>query len=89
MGHMRRDTEHLAGLDHDLFAVDPEFLGAFDDIGKLLVFVTELRHNTALLEQDARQHQVLAGNDLPVEKRIQMFQFNVVPGNVLEHRRTF
>jgi len=37
--HVGRDAEYFAGVDHDLFAVDPELERAVEDVGELLVVV--------------------------------------------------
>ena len=42
--------ENFAGMDHDLFAVDPELQRAVEDIGELLVVMAVFGNNAAFFE---------------------------------------
>src|SRR5262249_13056101 len=83
--HVGGNAQHLTGANHDLPAVDPELERTLHDIGELLIHVAVLGDHAALLEQHARQHQVLTGNHLAIQKRVQFFQLNVIPADVLKH----
>ena len=82
--HVRRDGQHLAGVHHDLFAVNPELQCAFQNIGELLVVMTVQRDDAALLHQDPRHHDVVTHHKLALQQRVQVFQIDRMPGNVFQ-----
>ena len=54
------------------------------NVGQLLVVMAVLRDDASLLQQHARQHDFLSDHELPLQKRIQVFQRNRMPRNVLQ-----
>ena len=84
MRHVGRNAEHLAGVNHDFFAVNPELKSTIKDIGQLLVVVAVLGHDASLLQQHARHHDLLSDDKLPLQEWIEFFEGNCVPGNVLQ-----
>jgi hypothetical protein len=72
VGHVARDGEDFARVDHDFFAVDPELEGAFEDIGDLLIVVAVQGDNAALLHEDAGDHDVLADYQLALQERVEV-----------------
>src|SRR2546428_9461132 len=69
--HVRRNSQHFPGMDRDLAAVDPELQRTFQNVGDLLIDVAMVGHDAALLQQDARQHNVMADHELTLEQRVQ------------------
>jgi hypothetical protein len=84
VGHVRRDGKHLSGIHHDFFAIDPKLQRAFQDVRDLLVMMAVFRHDASLLRQNARHHNVQADDHLPLQERIQIFEFHAIPRDVLE-----
>src|SRR6266702_736708 len=84
MRHVWGNTEHFAGVDHDLSAVDGELQRAFENVSELLVDMAVLGNDASLLEKHAREHEAFSGHDLSIEKRVEDFEFNVIPADVLE-----
>src|SRR3989454_7555136 len=84
--HVRGNSQHLTGVHHDFFAVNPEFQRTFQNISNLLVVMAVLGNDAAPLEEDACQHDVLPDDKLPLQQGIQVFKFHGAPGNVLESR---
>ena len=82
--HVGRNRQNLARVHNDFFAVDPELQRTFQDVGDLLVDVAVLGHDATLLQQDTCQHNVLADDELALEKRIQVFQLDRAPWDVPE-----
>jgi len=46
--------------------------------------VAVLGDDTALFQEHARQHNFLADDELALQQRVQIFQRNGVPGNILQ-----
>ena len=84
MWHVGRDGQDLAGIHHNLFAVDPEFQRALQHIGDLLVVMTVFGHKASFLEQDAREHDVLPDNKVAPKQGIQDFDFDGTPRDVAQ-----
>src|ERR1700733_12919174 len=84
--HVRGNAQHFAGVNCNFLAVDPELQCAIEDVGDLLVMMAVLRDNTSLFEKHAGQHNFLSDYELPLQQRVQFFQWNCVPGNVLQRR---
>jgi len=82
--HVRRDAESLAGVHNDFAAIDPELESAFENVGELLVVVAVLGDDASFFEQHARQHNVLAYHELALQQRVEVFERNGVPRNVLQ-----
>src|SRR5882762_2926047 len=83
MRHVGRDGQNLAAVDNDDATIDPELQRALEDVGQLLVVVAVLGHDAALLQQYPRNHDFLADHKLPLEQRVQVFQLDGTPGNML------
>jgi len=82
--HMRRNDQHFAGVYYQLSAINPKLQCAFKNIGNLLVGMAVFGHDTALLQEDARQHDVLPHDEMPLQKRIQVLERDRAPGNMLQ-----
>lgn len=82
MRHIRRDTKNFAGADDDFLAIDGEFQRAFEDVGELFIVMVVERDMTAFLEEDPRQHDLLAVNHFAVDVRVEMLALDVFPGDV-------
>ncbi len=82
--HVRGDAQNLAGVDHDFVAVDRKLQGALKDISKLFVVVAVLGDDAAFFQQHTRQHNFLTNDELSLQKRVQIFERDRVPGDVLE-----
>ena len=81
---MLRDGEHLPGANHQFLAINPELERAVKDVGDLLVVVAVLWDDAALLQQHAGQHHVFADDEVTLEERIQVLQFDRIPRDVLQ-----
>jgi len=75
----RRNVEHFAFADRDLFSTNQEAERALQDVGHLLAFVRVVRDQTAALQVNLREHLALAGNDLPREHFGHFFECDFVP----------
>src|SRR3984893_6860475 len=82
--HVRRDGQNFAGIHHDLLAVDPELERALQHICELLIVMAMQWDDAALLHQDARDDDGLTDNNLALQQRLQVFQFDGMPGNVFQ-----
>jgi len=78
--HMRRDRQHLARVHDDFLSVDPELQRAFKNVAELFVLMAVQRDDAASLEQHAREHHLIADNQLALKQRIYCFQMNFFPG---------
>ena len=75
----RRDVQHLAFADRDLFARDQEAERALQDVGHLFALVGMHGHEAATLEVDLRDHLAVARDDLAREHFGDFFECNFVP----------
>src|SRR5262249_54572501 len=87
--HMRRNREYFTSMNNDFLAIDPEFKGAVENIGDLLVVVAVQRHDTSFFHEDTCDHNLLPYNELTLQQRVQIFERYSGPRNVLEARWTF
>ena len=71
-------------MHRDLLAVNSELERAIEDISQLLVVMAVLRHDAAFFQQHARHHNLLPDDELPLQQRIEFFERDGVPGNVLQ-----
>jgi hypothetical protein len=74
-----RNAEDFAGMDGDLFAFEGKFQCALEDVGDLLVVVAVKRDVRAFLEQDTRDHDSGADNELTADEGVELFYFNIGP----------
>ena len=81
--HVGRYGEYFASPNHDFFAVDPELQGAGEYHAELLIHVTMHGHDTTFSEEKTRQHDVLANDELPLEKRIDYLALYLIPHPML------
>ena len=81
------NAQDLSRVHHDFLIIDPELECALDDVRQLLVVMRVLRDDTSFLEQHACQHDFLADHKLALQQRVQVFQRNRVPWNVLQTGR--
>jgi hypothetical protein len=82
---VRGDGQHLARLHHDLLRLvlaQPEVQRSREHVRELLVLVRVAGHQAALLEVDVREHHPLAGDEPPVEQRVEALPGQVVPAVV-------
>ncbi len=82
--HVRRDAEHFARVNDDFFTVDPELQRAVENVRELLVVVAVLGDNASLLQQHAGRHDFLPDHELPLQQRVEVFERDSVPGDVLQ-----
>ena len=75
-------------MDYDLFAIDPKLQRALKNIRDLLIVMAVERHETSLLHQHARDHDVVAHYELAGEQRVQRLDRDRVPWNVFQLRLT-
>ena len=61
------------------------FKRAFDDARNLFVMVMMRWDDASLLEHDAREHHLLAGDQLPREQRVHLLDFGFLPAVELFH----
>ena len=80
--------KHFAGVHHDLLAVDPELQRAIEDVGELLVVMAVHRDDAAFLQQHPRHHDLLADHKLALQQRVQFFERDRMPRNVLQCGRS-
>jgi len=87
LGHVRhvgRDAEHFARVDDNFAAIDAELQCPVKDVSKLLVVMAVLGYDAAFFQQHPRQHNFLTYDELPLQERVQLFERDRVPGDVLE-----
>jgi len=84
MRHVGRNGQNFARVHDDLFAIDPEFQRAFQDVSDLLIVMAVLGHDASLLEQDASEHDVLPDHEVAAKQWVQSFDFDGTPGNVAQ-----
>jgi hypothetical protein len=67
--HVRRDLQHLAGLDvdHLLLVADPEPQRALHHVAELLVLVVVLGRTAARRQEHLRQRDLVAAHELAAE----------------------
>jgi hypothetical protein len=82
--HVSGDAENFAGVNHNLSPVDPELQRTVQDVRELLVVVAVLGDHAAFFQQHPRHHNLLTDDELPLQERVQIFERNRVPGNVLK-----
>jgi hypothetical protein len=88
MRHVGGDAESFAGVDDDFFAVYPKLERAFEDVGELFVGMAVLGDDASFFQEDAGEHDFLADDELALQERVEVFERDSVPGDVLErHRR--
>jgi hypothetical protein len=85
--HVRGNAEHFAGMDDDFFAVDPELERTVQDVGELFVVVAVLGDDASFFQEHARQHDFLSDDELALQERLEVFERNGVPGDVLQRGR--
>src|SRR5689334_1342780 len=73
-------------MDDNLLASNPEFQGAFQNVGDLFVFVAMLRHDATLFQKNAGEHDLVARNHLSIQERIQLLEFYIFPRRMFQHR---
>jgi hypothetical protein len=73
------------GTQHDLFVIEIEGEGAFDGIRDLLADVVMFGNDAALLKNDAREGNVFSVNALTREQRVEDFEFDGVPWQMVQH----
>lgn len=85
--HIGRDAENLARMDYDFLAIDPELERTLNDVRELFVVMRMLGDDASLFQKHARQHNLLPDNELSLQQRVQIFERDGVPGNILQLRR--
>src|SRR5208283_5566141 len=85
--HVGRNGQNFARIHHNLFAIDPEFQRAFQDVSDLLVVMAVLRNDASLLEQDASEHDVLPDHEVAAKQGVQNFDFDRTPRDVTQFGR--
>lgn len=83
--HVRRNAKNFAGAHNDFFAINPELQRALQNVRQLLVVMAMLGYDTTFLQQHTCEHKLLAGDELTIEKGIQVFGFNFLPAQVFQH----
>jgi len=82
--HVRRDAEHFARPDDDFLAVNGELQGSFEDVGDLLVVMMVERDVSAFFHQHPSKHDFLSMEHFPINQRIEVLAFDLIPGNVFQ-----
>ena len=82
--HVWRDGQHFAGIHDKNLSVDPELQCPVENIGDLFVGVAVFGDDAAFLKQNAGQHDILANDEMALQQRVEVFEFDRAPGNVLE-----
>lgn len=86
MRHVGRNGQDFARTHDDFFSVDPELERAIKNVGDLLVVMAVLGNDASFFQQNASQHDVLADDEMAPQKRIEVFDFDRAPRDVLEPR---
>jgi hypothetical protein len=84
MRHVGGNAKHFARVHHNFLAVDPELQRTIENVGELLIMMAMLGHDAALFQQHASYHNLLTDHELPLQQRVQIFQRNRVPRDVLQ-----
>jgi hypothetical protein len=84
---VRWNAQDLAGVDYDFLPVNPELESAIEDVCQLLVVVAVLGNDAAFFQQHPRHHDFLSDYELTLQERVEFFERNGVPGDVLQGRR--
>ena len=80
--HVGRDAKHFSGFDDDLPAIDGKLERAFHNVRHLFIVMVMERDMRALFHDYAGKHQVLAGEHLALDERVERFALDSIPGNV-------
>src|SRR5258708_13251739 len=80
--HPRRNAQNFTLPHHHFPALELELQSPFEDIGDLLAFVPMFGHHGILLDEDLRDHRLVAAHDLARDQFAHLFQWNGVPGLV-------
>ena len=83
MRQVWRDQENVARAHDDFLTVDDEIQRTFNHVADLLVNVVMHGNVRALLQDDAREHDVGSYNILARDQTIQLFRLDVGPAMVL------
>ena len=80
---MRRDAKEIALLQEDFAAIDGELQGPGMRVRDLLIEMAMHGHYASLLQKNARDHNLVADEKLPIKERIDGFYGDLVPTRVL------